>query len=101
MRNKVGLWTGTAEDGRTVVVTSLEIQAVRVFARDAAVKVGAQGDPVSGAVATFMSGIEQASDDALARMLMVAKDEAVKAGMPIVGLSINGDQVDLVPPEDQ
>ncbi len=98
-RNKVGLWVGTTEDGHEVVVTALEVQAVKVFARDAAIKVGAQGGTVPSAVAHFMSGVEHTPDDAVARMLLAAKNDAAKAGVPLIGLAINGDQVDLVPPE--
>jgi len=29
---------------------------------------------------------------------MVAKSEAAKDGVPLINLTINGDQVDLVPP---
>lgn len=98
MRNKVGLWTGTANDGRTVVVTSLEVQAVMVFAMDAAVKLSK--DPSSLATSVFLDGMSKQSQGTIARMLMVAKDEARKAGIPLIELSINGDEVDLVPPED-
>ena len=99
--NKVGLWTGTAEDGRTVAVTSLEVQAVRLFARDAAAKVGAQEGFSPLAVAKFLHGVSATSDDSIARCLMVAKSEAAKDGVPLINLTINGDQVDLVPPEGQ
>lgn len=101
MRNKVGLWTGTAEDGRTVVVTSLEVQAVAVFARNASEKLsGDHASLASLATSVFLDGVSKQPDGTIARMLMVAKEDARRAGVPLIELSINGDEVDLVPPED-